>query len=105
MLYKHVKNKKIIDKLTTGKADDNEWIYGKIPTQCDSCSRVLSCSFIAGWDESIFTIMCPDCFQKCGGELRDVRVYDLGTLKIANDGDTPEKREKSQRFRKLMGWG
>jgi len=60
--------------------------------------------FITGWDESIFRILCPNCYEKLGGELRDVKVYNLETLKVASDDDTSEKREKSQRFLKLMGW-
>jgi len=122
-LYKDYRKEKIIKKLKSGKVDDTEWIYGKIPTKCDLCTKTLDRGsyitgdgkgivqtdpkrtvFITGWDESIFRVLCPDCCEKLGGELRDVKVYNLKTLKVASDEDTPETRKKSQRFQKLMGW-
>jgi hypothetical protein len=96
MLYKKHRKETTIENLKSGKADDTEWIYGKIPTQCDSCTKPLNrgsivtgdgkgimqvgptCTrFITGWDESILRIMCPNCYETFGSELRDVKVYNL----------------------------
>jgi hypothetical protein len=104
-LYRKSQMKNNVEKLEGGKADETEWIYGNIPTQCDSCLETLKRSFITGWDESIFKIMCPYCYEKVGSDLRDVKVYNLETLEIAKDEDTPEKRKESQRIKKMMGWG
>lgn len=104
-LFKRYKKRKNIEKLKAGKADKIEWIYGDIPTQCHSCHRVLENSFITGWDESIFMIMCPDCYETFESELRDVTAYNLRNVVVARDEDTPERREKSQRIRRTMGWG